>query len=394
MSDAEHHSPLDAFLGFTPKRARRHFISLAILAIAAIAAVILLVRFFIGSEGPYYFAPVEAGNIVPLMSERGIIHGTREMTVRARFDGTIISVPGPANGPVRFGQPLAEFDTASAGQGLAIDRASVTAAEAALAAARVTVQETASRLARFENVWRRSGGRVPSLNELEAARADAARAKQQEAAAQATVAAARLQVQDEANRLKGALIRSPINGYVVSRHVDPGRRVRQGASLFTLAAGRDRMTITSPLTSVQMSELRAGAKATVRIDDMPGEVQPATLARVISEGGKQSAIFVLDQAGDKVMPGMRATIEVELPERRDVLLVPNAALGFSPDGSTGRERGRIYLLSDDGEPRRVYVTAGASDGKRTEIFAQGVKPGAQVITGWRNAPAGGGRPAN
>lgn len=103
-------------------------------------------------------------------------------------------------------------------------------------------------------------------------------------------------------------------------------------------------------------------------------------------------VFVLQNPARSVVPGVQATLEIELPARRGVLLVPNAALEFAPNGSVGRERDGIYLLSDDGEPRRVYVATGVSDGKRTEVFGKGVEPGAQVITGWRNPPVGGGSP--
>ncbi|HKT86054.1 MAG TPA: HlyD family efflux transporter periplasmic adaptor subunit [Novosphingobium sp.] len=391
MSDSEHHSPLDALLGATPKRARRHLVSLALLAVAAAVAVVLLVRFLAGNQSPYYFAPVEVGDITPLVSERGLIRASSEIVIKAPFEATVTSVPGAARGRVKSGQVLAQLDAASTKEDLTLGQAELATAEAALSAAKVTVQETTSRLARFESVWRRSGQRVPSLNELEGARADAQRARQQEAAALARVNAVRLRVRHENRRLKSAFVRSPIDGYVVSRLVQPGRRVQAGLPMFTLAAGLDRLTIAVPLTKAQASELRPGASATVRVDDVPDQVRNATLARLAGAEGGQTGIFVL-QNPVGVVPGMQATLEIELPPRRGVLLVPNSALEFAPSGSAGRERDGIYLLGDDGEPRHVYVSAGASDGRRTEIFGKGVEPGAQVITGWRNPPVGGGSP--
>lgn len=388
MSDSGHHSPLDALLGATPKRARRHLVSLALLAIVAAAAVLLLVRFLAGNQSPYYFAPVELGDISPIVSERGVIRASSEIMIKAPFEATVTSMPGLARGRIRAGQVLAQLDAATVKEDLALGQAELAAAQAALSAAKVTVQETVSRLIRFENVWRRSGQRVPSLNEMEAARADAQRARQQEAAALARVDAARLRIRQETGRLKRAFVRSPIDGYVVSRFVEPGRHVQEGMPLFTLAAGLDRLTIAVPLTQAQARALGPGASATVRIDDMPDEVQNATRAG----GGGQMGVFVLQNPARDVVPGMQATLEIELPKRRGVLLVPNAALEFSPGGSAGRERDSIYLLSDDGEPRRVYVSAGASDGRRTEVFGKGIEPGAQVITGWRNPPVGGGSP--
>ena len=106
-----------------------------------------------------------------------------------------------------------------------------------------------------EDVWRRSGQRVPSLNELEAARADAGRARQQEAAARASLEAARLRIDEGGARLKAAVVRSPIDGYIVSRHVEPGSLVREGTPLFVLASVHDRMTIAVPLAKAQASTM-------------------------------------------------------------------------------------------------------------------------------------------
>jgi HlyD family secretion protein len=67
--------------------------------------------------------------------------------------------------------------------------------------------------------------------------------------------------------------------------------------------------------------------------------------------------------------------------------VPNPALQFEPVSGQSHRRQRIYVL-EDGEPRRVYVNIGSSDGKRTEVFANGLEPGDQVIIGWRDATSG------
>jgi HlyD family secretion protein len=364
---------------------------LVLLALAAITAAVLLVRFVAGTQSPYYVAPVTVGDIVPLVSEQAVIRSAHEITIRARFEGTVASVPGPASGRVRRGEVLAVLDASSIEQALEVDRAALAEAEAALESARITVRETGARLARFESVWRRSGQRVPSLNELETARADADRARQQEAAVSARLEAARLRVRDEVRRLKGAVVRSPIDGYVAARHIGPGSHVQRGQPVFVLAPGDGPFTITVPVGRAQAALLRAGARGTVRTDDMPQEAVTARLLRVNTGGARPSAVFVLEMPDDRIVPGMRANLQMELPERRNVLLVPDAALEFSPEGSAGRARDRIYLLGDDGEPRPVYVSAGASDGKRTEISAQGVEPGTEVMIGWRNPPANGDR---
>jgi HlyD family secretion protein len=98
-------------------------------------------------------------------------------------------------------------------------------------------------------------------------------------------------------------------------------------------------------------------------------------------------------------------------EKKGVLLVPNAALRFSPDAAAagGREgvtrvlmpgpprgtafsqrrevaigRGsaqRVYVLGPSGEAVAVEVTTGDSNGSQTEVTGAGLEEGALVITG-------------
>src|SRR3546814_1715766 len=56
---------------------------------AAAVALFLVVRFFAGTESPYYFAQVEAGDLTPQVSERGLIRGSRDLTIHSRVDGAV-----------------------------------------------------------------------------------------------------------------------------------------------------------------------------------------------------------------------------------------------------------------------------------------------------------------
>ncbi|QSR17753.1 efflux RND transporter periplasmic adaptor subunit [Novosphingobium sp. KA1] len=394
MTEADH-ANLDSFLGFGARRGRTHLLRLALLAAAVVALLMLLVRFLGGSDLPYYTALVEQGTITPLVSERGTVHGSGEVALAAALDGTVTAEGVAAGGKVAKGQVLAAIDAEPLRSTLAADRALVTAAEADLAAARTARDEATGKLARFEDVWRRSGHRVPAINELEGARAEADRAGRAVSAAEARLAAARSSLQADSEKLAAAVVRAPFAGYVVERSIRTGQRVRMGMKLFTLAASDETLEIEIPLARTGNAVLEAGTAAQVRLDALPDAVQPATLARILTDRadapGSRRAVFTLEKPAEAIRPGMAATVELPLPQRSNVLLVPDAALTFEPGNraspSTGRSQPRIYLVSGDGEPRRVYVTVGAGDGKRTEVFASDLKPGVEVIVGWRNQPA-------
>lgn len=390
-TEQDAHTPLDALLGAAPRRVMRHWLSLLLLAIAGLGALTFFVRFVTGEDSPYYSAPVERGNLTPLVSERGQVRGSGEVTVFSALTGRVTWVSGETDGEVEQGQLLAVLDSSSVKGAVEVGRTRVTAAQAALDAAEVTAQDTGSRLARFESVWRRSGGRAPSLNEMERARADARRADLGVQAARAEVKSAQIQFKEDETRKAGAEVRAPFSGVLTMRHAQPGQTIGEHQPLFTIAKGIAPLTIDVPLDTQRTGPIKAGTLAQVRLDAVPDALQAATLTLLRVSPPPQTtpplAVFTIEKPGPQVRPGMKATVEIELPERRNVLLVPNAALDFEPGARNAQRRERIFVL-DGGQPRRVYVTVGASDGKRTEVFASDLKPGDHAITGWRDATAG------
>jgi HlyD family secretion protein len=120
--------------------------------------------------------PLERGDLTPMMSAPGMIHAEDEIVLRASEDGTVRSLLGPGDGVVRAGQPIVVLDGAPFQAALAGAGASRAAAQAALVAAQAQLDNARARLDRYENVWRRSQGRVPSANEMDGARAEMMRA--------------------------------------------------------------------------------------------------------------------------------------------------------------------------------------------------------------------------
>lgn len=392
MAEPHGQSPLDALLGGSPRPIGRHWLSLLLLALAGIGALLFFVRFVAGDDSPYYTAPIERGDLVPLVSERGVVGATGQATVRAMVDGPIVWITGTHDGRVERGAVLARIDASEAHRAIALDRANGTAARAALDAAQVASQGAQERLARFAAVWKRSGGRVPALNEMEMARTEASRTALAEEAARATLRAAELALKDGQAKAANAEVRAPMAGLLVNSTVQPGQVVSTGQPLFTIAASAAPLTIEVSLSSAPAGPIDAGTPGRVRVDALPDAVQPATLSvlRVPPppQSGPPRGVFTLVNPDPQVRPGMTATVEIDMPARKGVLLVPNAAVSFAPPGpGLGHKRARIYLLSKSGEPRRVYVTLGGSDGQRTEVFATGIQPGDQVITGWRDPDA-------
>ena len=109
------------------------------------------------------------------------------------------------------------------------------------------------------------------------------------------------------------------------------------------------------------------------------------------------ALIVVNREG-LLRRGVRASVDIRLRPRRNVLLIPNAAFHFEPatkrapsERNDGRET--IYVLNGEGGIVPVAVSAGSTDGTLTEVHSDGLKVGDPVVVGWRGSSAGDRDPA-
>ena len=203
-----------------------------------------------------------------------------------------------------------------------------------------TVREATDNLQRLQEVARLSGGKVPSASELATAEATLARAKAAQASSEAGVADARAALSADATNLRKAAIKSPIDGVVLSRNVDPGNAVAaslQAVTLFTIAEDLTRMKLEVNVDEADVGMVRDGQRATFTVSAYPSRNYPAQVERV-SYGSTikdnvvtYQADLIVDNRDLTLRPGMSATASILATERRDVLLVPNAALRFTPE---------------------------------------------------------------
>jgi HlyD family secretion protein len=147
------------------------------------------------------------------------------------LSGTVSRVLVDVNDKVKKGQVLVELDTAKLNDQIVRSRAALDAARAALAQANATVKESQANFDRLQEVARLSGGKVPSKAELDTAAATLDRAKATVLSAEANVLSAKASLSTDETNLARASIRSPIDGVILTRSVDPGMRWRHHCKL-------------------------------------------------------------------------------------------------------------------------------------------------------------------
>lgn len=374
---------------------------------------------------PRYVAePATVGTLVVKVSATGNLQPTNKVDVGSELSGTVDQVFVDDNDKVKKGQVLARLDLSRLNDAVAKSRASLAAAEAQVLQAQATVAETRAALARFRQVSQLSGGKVPSKSEMDSAEASLKRAEATGASARASVTQARATLQSDQTNLHKASIRSPIDGIVLLRQIDPGQTVAasfQAPVLFTLAEDLAKMELQVDIDEADVGQVEAGQKATFSVDAWPGRRYSAVITRVgfgsQEKDGVISYLAVLEVGNDdlSLRPGMTGTAEITTLTRENALLVPNAALRFTPqepDAGQKQSRGsvmgalmprpprqrpranetagggiqRVWALRDN-EPVALEVQAGATNGRVTEIKSGPLKAGMRVITEAANGPS-------
>jgi HlyD family secretion protein len=396
---------IDELLDTRPRR-RKGLVIAILLSCAGLAAV-LLAHPRASREQAFETMAVEHRDLVATVSATGTLQPTDRVDVGSEISGIVAKVLVDTNDRVSAGQILAVIDTTKLEQQTERSRASLLSAHAALKQARATQAEADADLLRFEEVHRLSQGRVPSKAELDAVRAAKLRADASVNVAEAGVAEARAAVQANEIDLEKSVIRSPIDGIVLDRRIEPGQTVAasfQAPVLFTLGQDLRRMDLVVYVSEADVGRVEEGQTASFTVDAWP-QAEFEAVVRKVSFGSKTienvvsyEAELTVANADLKLRPGMTATAAIRVAERRDVLVVSAAALRFRPPAPGQASRGfsllpkppqlgrneasedgpAVYVLNED-TLARINVKVGLSDGRWTEVRAPELSAGKMVV---------------
>ncbi|MDD3576086.1 MAG: efflux RND transporter periplasmic adaptor subunit [Halothiobacillus sp.] len=388
-----------------------------LLIVLAVVVLVAGYRLFRGQETntpQYVTQPVQRGDLTVEVTATGTLAPTNQVDVGIEVSGTIKEVLVDYNDKVKVGQPLALLDPTKLEAQLRQSTAALDAARARVQQAEATVQESKSQLARLEDVRKMSGGKVPSKLEFDKAQAAYNRAKADLASARASVVQS--EAVQNANRtdLSKTVVRSPINGIVLNRNVEPGQTIAasfQAPVLFTLAEDLTQMELQVDVDEADVGQVHVGQPARFTVDAYPDRNFDAKVTQVrygsqtVSGVVTYKTILKVDNRDLLLRPGMTATAHILVNEDKNALLVPNAALRFSPpvmpttkssgglisnlmprpprstqnsmQAPTGKEQ-RVWILKD-GKPEPIDVLTGQTNGIMTAITEGALQPGTPLI---------------
>ena len=439
---ATNQAELDEFLGGRPPSKLRRYLTWGGIAVVALLILLGLARCFGGSATTGYATEaVQRGDLTVTVSATGKLAPTNQVDVGSELSGLVTKVIADVNDRVTAGQPLAIIDPSRFQDTVNQSRAALDAAVATVGQNKATLAQANATLARYQEVSRLSAGRVPAKTEMDQAIADRDRALANLKAAEANVVAARATLSSNQTQLTKTIIRSPVNGVVLARTIEPGQTVAASfntPTLFVIAQDLSQMKLEVAIDEADVGNVKEGQRASFTVDAFPGKTFPAEITRVdvgsnlsaqssssssASSSSSTTQNQVVSYAADlsvanpdqQLRPGMTATADIVTLAKKNVLLVPNAALRFKPQenaagptpqatgggiagaltprmrrrgggagGATPIERGshqQVYVKQADGALKAIDVTTGDSDGSMTEITGGNLQPGMQVVTG-------------
>lgn len=369
------------------------------------------------AEQQYRLQKVEKGDLKQTVSANGTINPVSLINIGTQVSGTVKKLYVDFNSKVEKGQVLLELDDALLVAQLKQSSANVLNATASLELATANEARTRGLFAQ------------EYVSKLEL---DTAVQAHKSAAAQLQLMQAVVE-KDRAN-LAYSVIRSPVAGVVIDRTVDVGQTVAaslQTPTLFKIAQDLSKMQIDALFAEADIGNIRVGQKVKFSVDAFAGRnfigevrqirMNPTSLQNVVT----YDVVINVDNPEQILMPGMTAYVGIAVAQRKDVLLVPNAALRFKPsnavadapaakpngkpdaergakpDGARGGEgggkpkrdnfTGKVYVL-DKGTLKAVTVNLGITDNRNTEIVGGELKLGDQIVVGETQSKSGNSKP--
>ncbi len=385
---------------------------------------VVLVLFFLfsggGGEVGFKSEAVKRGPLSVKVTATGTLQPIDQVDVGAEVSGRVVEVKVDFNDAVKAGDVLAQIDTTQLEARRIQTEAQLAAAKAGVREAEASLADAARRLDRLKDLAR---NRTVSQQDLDTAQSNYDRAVASVEVAKAQVALQEAALKVAVNDIDKAVIRSPIDGIVLYRSVEPGQTVAasfQTPVLFTLASDIKSLELLADIDEADVGQVAEGQNATFTVDSFPNrsfEAQIRSLRNAPKKADGTSAaaaqgvvvyqaeLSVNNEAG-LLKPGMTATAEVTVKTLESALLVPNAALRFVPPDVAMKESvaeqnaaggaepaprdpsaGRVFV-QEGGLPVEKKVKIGVTDGAFTEIVEGELKEGDTVLTDIARAGSG------
>jgi HlyD family secretion protein len=416
-----------AFGRMKPKNQRFLFIGIAIAVVLLAIAILWQVRG--GQSSSFATAIVKRGDVTASITAAGTIEPVEVVDVGAQVAGQISSFGTDKSGkPIDYrsvvaaGDVLAKIDDSLYAADLAVAKGQLQRDKAGELSAQANLDQTNAKFALAEAEWKRmqqlSQTKVASRSDYDTAESNYNVAKANIGVADAAVAQAKantLQSQaavEKAQRnLDFCTIRSPVNGVIIDRRVNIGQTVVSSLntpSLFLMAKDLTKLQIWVAVNEADVGRIKPGTPATFTCDAFPGREFRGAVGKVrlnasMTQNVVTYTVEVDTENPDQILlPYLTANVRFILANESNALLVPNAALRWTPgslaeiapayranaptgdpadDASEKKSNGEGTIWLKTGRfVRPLQVKIGPSDGANTVVSATDLQEGQLIVT--------------
>jgi HlyD family secretion protein len=389
-----------------------------------------------GAKTTFRFAEVHRGRLVATVGSTGTLQPSEIVDVGAQVVGRIISIGKDPNtqskivdwgsvvkGPVMDsdgnvvepGTTLAIIDPDLYDAQLKSTKAAVLSAKADLLVKKANARKAQLDFERADKLIKEQppGIAKAEFDQMEAA-TGAADAQVEVSAANIGVAEANLKT--AVTNLNYATISSPVDGTVIDRRINVGQTVvasLSAPSLFLIAKDLNKMEVWATVNEVDVGRIRVGQDAKFSVDALPGKVfhgkvvpqgkLPFRLNATMNQNVVTYTVVVsADNSSKLLSPYLTTNVSFIIEDKKDALLVPNAALRWqptkqqidpdvreayfelrgkktSPTDPDTQGQAFVWAKGDNGYVRYVQIKIGLSDTVNTEVLGGDLPEKTQVI---------------
>ena len=292
------------------------------------------------AQGGYRTEAVQRGDIRVAISSTGTLSAISTVTVGSQISGQVTDVLVDFNSHVRKGDVLARIDPSTYEAQLEQGNAQIASARAQYAQAQATLRNAQADYARKADLGKQE---LVAQSDVDLARAALDQARAQVNSAQAAINQQTASLKNTQVNIDRAVIRSPVDGVVLTRSIEPGQTVAaslQAPELFTIAEDLSKMQIELAVDESDIGQVHAGQAVSFSADAFPdrqfkGVVEQVRLAATTANNVVTYPVIVtVDNSDGTLLPGLTVNADIEVSNRANVLKLANAALRFKPsDGS-------------------------------------------------------------
>jgi HlyD family secretion protein len=284
----------------------------------------------------YRMEKLAKGDIEAVVTTSGTVNPITKVEVGSQVSGKIAKIFVDYNSQVKEGEILAELDLSTFESRVKQNQANYLSAQASLEKAKVSLANLQRQYDRSLSLFEKE---LISFEEKDLAEANYLGAKTDLQAAAARLEQAQSQLDQSKLDLSYAIIRSPIDGVVISRSMNVGQTVQASFTapkIFEIANDLSKMQVECDVDEADVGKVKEGQTVRFTVDAFPENTFNGTVKQVrfsptvTTNVVTYTTIVNAENPELKLRPGMTATVVIITGEAKNVLRVPNGALRFTP----------------------------------------------------------------